>query len=223
MIFAGAFSSSGFTPKRFSSPRCVAPRGADVYRVAVRRFGLPLWSLARAAGRGTVMVVRLPRDVVARFAMATSGIVFIITCALFARSCWVEDEATWLTTDAFWLFRSNGGALAVARTDVNLLPRLPGWRYARRQIDALPPSGERNPSNALGFRFGAPTNGSYIAIPYWFIVALEGAVGAVFVRQWVLARRRRTGARCLDCGYDLRVTPGRCPACGRKTGTIQGG
>lgn len=56
-----------------------------------------------------------------------------------------------------------------------------------------------------------------IVVPFW---ALSGAA-SVPLLIWVGARvrgnrddRRRRLGRCAACGYDLRVTPDRCPECG---------
>jgi hypothetical protein len=60
-------------------------------------------------------------------------------------------------------------------------------------------------------------NGWSFSVPSWLPTALSAMVPAMWVRS-VLRRRRaaaseRTG-KCLNCGYDLRATPNRCPECG---------
>ena len=54
----------------------------------------------------------------------------------------------------------------------------------------------------------------YLTAPYWalsIIFALAPAL--VTVRSMRRKRRKRAGC-CLNCGYDLRATPDRCPECG---------
>jgi hypothetical protein len=54
----------------------------------------------------------------------------------------------------------------------------------------------------------------YVGFPYWFLIILTSAVAImaiVLLRRH--GRRRITGA-CINCGYDLRATPERCPECG---------
>ena len=65
-----------------------------------------------------------------------------------------------------------------------------------------------------GLRNSTVTTRAYW-LPYWFVAALASLVPlrwmiAVFVR----ARRRRRGL-CAWCGYDVRVSEGRCPECGQ--------
>jgi hypothetical protein len=55
----------------------------------------------------------------------------------------------------------------------------------------------------------------FFAVPHW-AVALP--LAAVAGWGWWTSRRRRRrekAGRCLQCGYDLRASPGRCPECGR--------
>jgi hypothetical protein len=44
------------------------------------------------------------------------------------------------------------------------------------------------------------------AIDFWVV--------APKVRQRRLERKRRARGQCLNCGYDLRASPDRCPECG---------
>jgi hypothetical protein len=60
-----------------------------------------------------------------------------------------------------------------------------------------------------------PHSGSWLGfVPLWFLCA-TGAVVTFFEIRWKMRRRRwgRTGF-CIECGYDLRATPDRCPECG---------
>jgi hypothetical protein len=52
------------------------------------------------------------------------------------------------------------------------------------------------------------------------LLALGAIVGAVIAgvpRRRLLARRLKEG-KCVQCGYDLRATPGHCPECGYRIG-----
>jgi hypothetical protein len=55
----------------------------------------------------------------------------------------------------------------------------------------------------------------WIKVPPWALVAFFGGLWWLFLR-WARrkgSRRYETG-RCINCGYDLRATPERCPECG---------
>jgi hypothetical protein len=55
-------------------------------------------------------------------------------------------------------------------------------------------------------------------VPYWLLFALTAWLPAVrglaVHRSRRLRAYRRTHGQCLQCGYDLRATPDRCPECG---------
>jgi hypothetical protein len=54
-------------------------------------------------------------------------------------------------------------------------------------------------------------------LPYWFISLPPAILPALWVnRRRKLRRERRRAASglCLNCGYDMRTTPERCPECG---------
>lgn len=55
-----------------------------------------------------------------------------------------------------------------------------------------------------------------VSVPIWWI-----AMGFIVAGGWVLWRRgkvRDEEGLCVQCGYDLRATPGRCPECGSEMG-----
>ena len=69
----------------------------------------------------------------------------------------------------------------------------------------------------LGFhfaRYGTRTRAAFLALPYWFLIALSVPVAAVGARRWWRRRKRTAPGHCLGCGYDLRATRDRCPECG---------
>jgi hypothetical protein len=55
-------------------------------------------------------------------------------------------------------------------------------------------------------------------IPLWFMLAITLALPAgrwiAVLRRWRQLRHRQVAGLCLQCGYDLRATPGKCPECG---------
>jgi len=58
--------------------------------------------------------------------------------------------------------------------------------------------------------------GAYTAVtvPQWVFVLAAAIPTWRGGRRLYLRRRRARRGLCVDCGYDLRGTPGRCPECG---------
>jgi hypothetical protein len=83
----------------------------------------------------------------------------------------------------------------------------------------LPPPDTRG---GFGFRrdFETWRNGSVYGavraqVPAWLPALLFAVPPAVAARR-ILKRRPQAGV-CVNCGYDLRATPDRCPECGTTT------
>ncbi len=68
-----------------------------------------------------------------------------------------------------------------------------------------------------------PQEGPYVyrerffTVPYWLAAIVCGGSGWRICAKPRLIRSRRRRGLCVDCGYDLRGTPGRCPECGHTT------
>ena len=102
--------------------------------------------------------------------------------------------------------------------------------------DDLPPFAQPSFWRRYGFGFAAthdaapaasPVSGilaSYdrarVQIPIWVMIllAMPFYPAAVALKFRWRRRRRRAANQCLDCGYDLRATPQRCPECGKVVG-----
>jgi hypothetical protein len=49
----------------------------------------------------------------------------------------------------------------------------------------------------------------------WLSLVVAGGVSVLhFVPRKLVRQQRRAAGCCLECGYDLRATPERCPECG---------
>lgn len=71
------------------------------------------------------------------------------------------------------------------------------------------------PSNYRGQTVTAGTDESYhVMAPAWAIVLVTGIWPAVWLRATLRTSSRHRRGLCPACGYDLRVTPDRCPECG---------
>jgi hypothetical protein len=59
-------------------------------------------------------------------------------------------------------------------------------------------------------------------IPHWAMVFVLGVVPAIWLyvrlRPMSVRARRLQEGRCIQCGYDLRASPERCPECGTAVG-----
>ena len=53
-----------------------------------------------------------------------------------------------------------------------------------------------------------------VMFPMWGLIVLASISPLFWLRSHRKRKRHRPGF-CRSCGYDLRVTPGRCPECGR--------
>jgi hypothetical protein len=74
---------------------------------------------------------------------------------------------------------------------------------------------------SVGYRHVSLPNGDYewtFFGPLWMPAILMLILPALRGIRVVSNRYRRVHHLCLNCGYDLRATPDRCPECGTLTG-----
>lgn len=65
----------------------------------------------------------------------------------------------------------------------------------------------------------------YLAIRYWILMVLFGAMPLFKLTLWIIRRRKPKPGYCAKCGYDLRVhaVGQKCPECGKEIGETEAG
>jgi hypothetical protein len=161
------------------------------------------------------------------------ALIFVAAASLWVRSYFAEDSLTYSITSKS-LHRGVAtlpGGLGFARISIDeeLQYRLSfssstrdGWHF-----DTAPPNTSHwELPNAitrvrwLGFRVekGKVIPGmsaSCVVVPFWSLCLVTFPLPLFWLRDHRQRRRLRRGPHlCLNCGYDLRASPERCPECG---------
>jgi hypothetical protein len=168
---------------------------------------------------------------------ALSLLAFVGLAVLWVRSYFVLDTVRWVHahgpmvtgwTDVY----SSAGAIGAGRMTLSFGSAMPqpvqdwfarqqsgstGWRRAPVRVRGQ--WAENLLPRRMSIARAHPAFGSrqeFVQVPYWLVTLFTLPLPAARARRWALRRRRRAQNRCLDCGYDLRATPGPCPECGRR-------
>jgi hypothetical protein len=170
---------------------------------------------------------------VLRILLNAATVLSLVLCAgtlvLWMRSYWTVD---------FLLWRSGGYASAsvsVCRGSLDVM-RARGIPRTFEHVRVAPDEAAcPRWASAAGLRFGAAGFAFYaepdvsplgdgpgrqpvpfheLLVPLWAIVAASGVLPSAWMFGRARRRRRSRRGRCLECGYDLRATPDRCPECG---------
>jgi hypothetical protein len=190
---------------------------------------------------GTMPAVRRLARYLFTLCSVVSLLLCVAVCVLWVRSCWVTDQLIWQRVDGrrsgqsaqggvvldlsfsrfsgrpadfCGLIYASGEARPALWYEVTLFlqSRHPGDTTAGSQWGGF---GWYETRKANGDRYAS------VVAPFWSF-ALASAVlplGWTTMRlcSRIHARRRKGGALCLNCGYDLRASPERCPECGTAT------
>ena len=154
---------------------------------------------------------------------ALSLLLCVAVVALWVRSYWRGDSVSVRsdrpprgTAESF--VRSNYGVLYFARVEYVINPgyhprRPPMWdSHEADRVYSNPATQGRKPRFVLGpFSLGGADrpNRTHIAftVPHWFPAALAAVAPTTWLARSARSRRRRPGAFCLRCGYDLIPFP----------------
>jgi hypothetical protein len=162
------------------------------------------------------------------------AIVSLLLCVATV-GLWIESE---FTTD--FLYRANAnsqlsmswgaGELSLAFIHLQLPegPKTPEWRFnhigrprswgsqALRDVGSPQRTWDR-----LGFHFLSKTQAwswrgrmTLLTVPFWFLTSISAFLPLAHVATTLRRSHRRRHLLCVECGYDLRATPDRCPECG---------
>ena len=160
---------------------------------------------------------------------------------LWGRSYWIADGVSRVSEASMIMLTSNRGRLLMHRMEIDgpyASGSGLGWSYEcvpslEKTLD-LPidpqSAGKRWDLHWGGFISRAQTPGSNVIgathtfwMGYWelgmphYAVVLFTAIAAMSGRQWLKFDQRRTrrlNGLCVQCGYDVRASPDRCPECG---------
>ena len=159
----------------------------------------------------------------------------VATIVLWVRSCWVWDQISWQGQRGFdvlviEMFSDSGAADFVINTvkfpaDLPgtaaewMGPRYwsPGWHGATDQATGEWRTGlwpKWDSMSDPGGRGLTAREYRSLLVPYWLPTVLAAVLPACRAPRLIRNRRRRRQHRCVQCGYDLRATPDRCPECG---------
>jgi hypothetical protein len=59
-----------------------------------------------------------------------------------------------------------------------------------------------------------------VILPYWLLLLAAAPWVVLPIRRRLIRRRRKCKGLCENCGYDLRMSQGRCPECGTRTDSV---
>jgi hypothetical protein len=162
---------------------------------------------------------RLPR-ILLNAATVVSLVLCVATAVLWVRSYRVRDlwsESDGHTIDSVDL---HAGWISVARLSVNP-PLGDPWPW-RHDAQPVQPPQWAGWERALGIGTEDNTGRMGVtafrhrswSVAHRLVVAMTAVLPAGWLVRVLRVRRRTSRGRCPACGYDLRVTPARCPECG---------
>jgi hypothetical protein len=161
----------------------------------------------------------LRRRILRAFVLVASLALLAAVLGVWARSYWRVDQFSRSDRRSFAVVVSVRGRLFIHTDQTNNPIREYPRAWARRTYDA-----GSFPEATVGWRYLGFAHervaregwwGRTIALPYWPLAALLAIVPLRRVARWRRLRRRRRLSLCLNCGFDLRFSPARCPECGR--------
>jgi hypothetical protein len=180
---------------------------------------------------------------VRRFLTIASLICFLGVATLWVRSRWAIDSMSIIcsrNTPRGWLFvnlglvstgdRFNADSTVICTRDPSILRWLKPMPFGPRVVshsherltgfDVEPRRATPRWWNRLGFSYErdrlAPPweSGGTVRFPHWFLLPFFAAMPLLSVWRARTRRRRVREGLCVNCGYDLRASPQRCPECG---------
>jgi hypothetical protein len=170
-------------------------------------------------------------------AAAASLLLCVATVALWVRSYFIADEFMDSHSDRLDMVWTVRGTVFIQRTHLRSDPVAPLGTYLTTvdltEQHATPPTarvqdpGTSRDWQVLGFHWFVSRGGSAVnangnailttppswrvGLPMWFLAL----VFSLLPLRWrIRTRRTCSPGDCLECGYDLRATPDRCPECG---------
>jgi hypothetical protein len=112
-------------------------------------------------------------------------------------------------------------AQSIAVDDAGQLPHRARWRVGHsrdqpyRRMSAPP---WLAPVVDWDENQGSKTHIVYVTVSYWSLIVALGLTAWATGRSSRLQRRRARRGLCVGCGYDVRMSPERCPECGLVNG-----